>query len=84
MTFYLNKKYDLRSNQGNFLKKYLIQLIKRQWGQNLIKFQGVKLPGGIELNGRPTSLMRSFENIIQIYLGYIVTNRHSTEHFNCL
>jgi hypothetical protein len=26
--------------------------MKRQWGQNLIKFQGVKLPGGIELNGR--------------------------------
>ena len=35
-----------------FLKKYLTALIKRQWGQNLIKFQGVKLPGGIELNGR--------------------------------
>ena len=27
-------------------------MIKRQWGQNLIKFRGVKLPGGIELNGR--------------------------------
>ena len=27
-------------------------LIKKQWGQNLIKFQGVKLPGGTELNGR--------------------------------
>ena len=26
--------------------------MKRQWGQNLIKFRGVKLPGGIELNGR--------------------------------
>jgi len=26
--------------------------MKRQWGQNLIKFQGVKLPGGIEFNGR--------------------------------
>ena len=26
--------------------------MKRQWGQNLIKFNGVKLPGGIELNGR--------------------------------
>jgi hypothetical protein len=26
--------------------------MKRQWGQNLIKFKGVKLPGGIELNGR--------------------------------
>ena len=27
-------------------------MIKRQWGQNLIKFQGVQLPGGITLNGR--------------------------------
>ena len=38
-------------NDG-WLKRYVTQLIKRQWGQNLIKFQGVKLPGGIELNGR--------------------------------
>ena len=36
----------------SFLKLYLTALIKRQWGQNLIKFKGVKLPGGIELNGR--------------------------------
>ena len=36
----------------SFLKKYLTSLIKRQWGQNLIKFLGVKLPGGVELNGR--------------------------------
>lgn len=36
----------------SFLKQYLTSLIKRQWGQNLIKFKGVKLPGGIELNGR--------------------------------
>ena len=35
-----------------FLKLYLTLLIKRQWGQNLIKIKGVKLPGGIELNGR--------------------------------
>ncbi len=35
-----------------FLKRYLTTLIKRQWGQNLIKFRGTKLPGGIELNGR--------------------------------
>tara|TARA_R100000278_G_scaffold122918_1_gene110484 strand:- start:162 stop:1004 length:843 start_codon:yes stop_codon:yes gene_type:complete len=35
-----------------FLKLYLTALIKRQWGQNLIKFRGTKLPGGIELNGR--------------------------------
>jgi hypothetical protein len=37
----------------SFLKQYLTALIKRQWGQNLIKFRGVKLPGGIELDGRP-------------------------------
>ena len=36
----------------SFVKKYLTAAIKKQWGQNLIKFQGVKLPGGIELNGR--------------------------------
>ena len=41
-----------RVYNDSFLKKYLTALIKRQWGQNLIKFQGVKLPGGIELNGR--------------------------------
>ena len=35
-----------------FLKKYLTSLIKRQWGQNLLKFRGTKLPGGLELNGR--------------------------------
>ena len=35
-----------------FLKKYFTALLKKQWGQNLIKFQGVKLPGGVELNGR--------------------------------
>ena len=36
----------------SFLKRYLTATMKRQWGQNLLKFQGVKLPGGIELNGR--------------------------------
>lgn len=36
----------------SFIKKYLTALIKKQWGQNLIKFRGVKLPGGVELNGR--------------------------------
>ena len=35
-----------------WLKKYLTALIKKQWGQNMSKFQGVQLPGGIVLNGR--------------------------------
>jgi len=36
----------------SFLKPYLTALIKRQWGMNMMKFTGVKLPGGVELNGR--------------------------------
>ncbi len=36
----------------SFLKRYVTAKTKKQWGQNLIKFGGVKLPGGIELNGR--------------------------------
>jgi hypothetical protein len=34
------------------LKKYLVALIKRQWGSNLIKFEGMQLPGGVTFNGR--------------------------------
>jgi hypothetical protein len=51
----------------SFVKKYLTALIKKQWGQNLIKFQGVKLPGGIELNGRQLydDAVRELEDINQ-------------------
>ena len=35
-----------------WLKRYLVATIKKQWGQNLMKFQGVMLPGGVSLNGR--------------------------------
>ena len=35
-----------------FLKKYTTALIKRQWGQNLNKFNGIQLPGGVAINGR--------------------------------
>ena len=34
-----------------FLKKYLIQLVKKQWGTNLSKFQGVAMLGGVQMNG---------------------------------
>ena len=35
-----------------FVKKYLTALLKKQWGANLIKFEGMQLPGGVTLNGR--------------------------------
>ena len=33
-----------------FLKKYTTALIKRQWGQNMSKFEGMQLPGGVTIN----------------------------------
>ena len=35
-----------------WLKEYTTALIKQQWGSNLIKFEGMQLPGGVTLNGR--------------------------------
>jgi len=35
-----------------FLKKYATALIKQQWGQNLLKFEGMQMPGGVTFNGR--------------------------------
>lgn len=34
-----------------FLKKYATALIKKQWGANLIKFNGVQMLGGVQMNG---------------------------------
>ena len=34
-----------------WLKRYATALIKRQWGENLKKFGGIQLPGGVVLNG---------------------------------
>ena len=35
-----------------WLKKYATAKLKLQWGQNLIKFDGIQMPGGVTLNGR--------------------------------
>ena len=35
-----------------FVRDYTTQLIKQQWGSNLIKFEGMQLPGGVTMNGR--------------------------------
>ena len=34
-----------------WLKKYATALIKRQWGENMKKFGGIQMPGGVTLNG---------------------------------
>lgn len=35
-----------------FLKRYATALIKRQWGENMKKFEGMTLPGGVKMNGQ--------------------------------
>jgi len=34
----------------SWLKQYTTALIKRQWGTNLSKFDGMQLPGGVQIN----------------------------------
>jgi hypothetical protein len=38
--------------QDRWLKLYATALIKRNWGENMKKFGGIQLPGGIILNGK--------------------------------
>lgn len=35
-----------------FMRDMTTALIKQQWGQNLSKFEGMQLPGGVTINGR--------------------------------
>ena len=37
--------------QDRWLQRYAAQLIKKQWGTNLTKFNGIQLPGGVTFNG---------------------------------
>lgn len=34
------------------LKKYYTALVKKQWGNNLKKFEGMQMPGGVTFNGQ--------------------------------
>ena len=35
-----------------WLSKYCTALIKKQWGNNMKKFSGMQLPGGVQMNGQ--------------------------------
>ena len=35
-----------------FLREYTTALFKRQWGENLKKFEGMQMPGGLTFNGQ--------------------------------
>jgi hypothetical protein len=35
-----------------FMKDYTTALVKQQWGMNMLKFEGMQLPGGVQFSGR--------------------------------
>lgn len=48
-----------------FMKDYTTALIKEQWGQNMSKFEGMQLPGGVTISGR-TMLEEAKEEITNL------------------
>lgn len=47
----LNPDFYTKVWNDRWLKEYTTALIKRTWGNNLKKFSGLQLPGGVTLNG---------------------------------
>lgn len=68
--------------KDRWLLEYATQLIKKQWGDNLIKYTGVSLPGGMQFNGQKIyddaaaevrrmedQMLRGFSAPIQMFIG---------------
>ena len=49
--------------KDRWLRRYFTALLKKQWGQNLSKYEGMTLPGGITING--TQLKQEAMNELQ-------------------
>jgi hypothetical protein len=47
----LNPEVFSEIYDDRYMKEYFTALLKRQWGQNLSKFEGVQMPGGVVLRG---------------------------------
>jgi hypothetical protein len=57
-------KFD-RVWEDRIFKKYFAALLKRQWAQNLMKFAGVPLPGGAQLNA-PAIMQEAMKEIAEV------------------
>jgi len=47
----LNPEKYVEIYNDRYLKRYVTALIKKQWGSNMSKFDGVALPGGVSMRG---------------------------------
>jgi hypothetical protein len=56
---------SIRLYNDIFLKQYATELIKKQWGQNLQKFKGIAMIGGVEIDA-DTIYSQSTEAIIEL------------------
>lgn len=69
----LNPEIYTEIYNDRYLKEYFTALLKRQWGQNLSKFDGVALPGGVMLRGGQivqeanAEIIQIEQNILQSY-----------------
>jgi hypothetical protein len=57
-------KFD-RVWEDRIFKKYFAALLKKQWAQNLMKFAGVPLPGGAQLNA-PAIMQEAMKEIAEV------------------
>jgi hypothetical protein len=64
-----------------WLRKYLTALFKLQWGENISKFIGMQLPGGVQFNGERI-LNEAREDIAK--LEEEVINKHSLPVFDMI
>ncbi len=51
--------------QDRLFQRYFAALVKKQWAQNLMKFAGVPLPGGAQLNA-PAIMQDAVREITEI------------------
>lgn len=51
--------------EDRIFKKYFAALVKRQWAQNLMKFAGMPLPGGAQLNA-PAIMQEAVKEIADV------------------
>jgi len=51
--------------EDRIFKKHFAALLKKQWAQNLMKFAGVPLPGGAQLNA-PAIMQEAMKEISEV------------------
>lgn len=63
--------------RDRWLQQYATALIKKQWGENMKKFEGMQLPGGLTFNGQKvweeadTEINKLEEDMINSYSGVV-------------